>query len=151
MSTTSTPRQDRPLLAMVPAACPDTRFENKLRVWDHIKTLPVKSSYLGPAGFLETLFWPTFPEGTQTWQPDYVHKYIATEDIGHVAADFLADPERYAGRELMLAGDAVTAADVKRAWEEVVGIELKALEAADPFVQEMVSVCQFQVAVNEVS
>lgn len=100
----------------------------------------MKSSYLGPAGFLETLFWPTFPEGTQAWHPAYVHKYIATADIGHVAADFLADPERYAGRELMLAGDAVTAADVKNVWEETVGTELKPVEATQPFVQEMLDV-----------
>ncbi|RSH81331.1 uncharacterized protein EHS24_008774 [Apiotrichum porosum] len=81
-------------------------FDVKRDVWAHLQTLPLKSTFLGPAGFLETLFWPGFPAQTQSWPKDYVHKYIATDDIGRVAALCFANPEKYASKKLMLAGDA---------------------------------------------
>lgn len=111
-----------------------------MQVWEHIKRLPVQSAYVAPAGFLETLFWPNFPQGTQDWDKGYVHKYVATDDIGHVAADFLAQPEKYAGREIMLAGDAVTRDEFRKVWKEVIGSDLEAVAPTIPFVKEMVKV-----------
>lgn len=101
----------------------DTRasFDLKRDAWEYIKTLPIASTYVGPAGFMETLLWPGFASYTAAWDPSYVHKYVCTDDIGHVAADCLADPDRFAGREIMLAGDALTGAQVAEVVKEVTG------------------------------
>ncbi|KAL1412509.1 hypothetical protein Q8F55_000255 [Vanrija albida] len=106
-------------------------FDIKRDAWDYIKTLPIPATYLGPAGFMETLTWPGFAAYTQDWDAAYVHKYVCTDDIGHVAADCLADPERYAGREIMLAGDAVSRGDVKAAVEERTGRPLASAGGID--------------------
>lgn len=115
-------------------------FDVKRDVWAHLQTLPLKSTFLGPAGFLETLFWPGFPAQTQSWPKDYVHKYIATDDIGRVAALCFANPEKYASKKLMLAGDAVTGQQFRAIWEQEIGRLPAPEEDVNPFVVHMFGV-----------
>ncbi|KAF7338887.1 NmrA domain-containing protein [Mycena sanguinolenta] len=58
-------------------------------------------------------------------KPTTRQQLIACSDIGGVAALVLQDPDRYIGKDVDLAGDAVTPKDMEDGWKEVFGEEMR--------------------------
>ncbi|KAJ7670782.1 nucleoside-diphosphate-sugar epimerase family protein [Mycena polygramma] len=52
-------------------------------------------------------------------------QFVACSDIGGVAALVLANPERYIGRDVDIAGDVLTRDDLDAGWRDVFGVELR--------------------------
>ncbi|KAJ6577814.1 hypothetical protein B0H19DRAFT_1020313 [Mycena capillaripes] len=50
---------------------------------------------------------------------------VAAADVGAVAAHALQEPEKYLGRVVDVAGDAVTPHDLEDGWREVFGVEMR--------------------------
>ena len=84
---------------------------------------------LRPAAFLDNMnpgmFCALF---TAMWStalaPDRKLQFVGTRDIGLFAARALAQPERWAGRAVSLAGDEMTLAEAQATFRRVVGKEL---------------------------
>ena len=87
---------------------------------------------LKPGFFMENFLVPGFifsPDGRRLVsliKPDTVLKLIAVQDIGNAAAAAFADPERFNGEELELAGDELTMTEVAAVLSRASGTELTA-------------------------
>jgi uncharacterized protein YbjT (DUF2867 family) len=106
----------------VKAALQDRGRDAGFRYWTLLK----------PAFFMENFLVPGFifsPDGRRLAsliKPDTVLKLIAVQDIGNAAAAAFADPERFNGVELELAGDELTMAEVAAVLSRASGTELTA-------------------------
>lgn len=98
---------------------PDTgvgHFSAKWDVEEHIRGLPITSTVLRPAAFMEILLLPHFglAEGTLSFfmRPGRPMQFIAVEDIGRIVAKVFADPAAFAGAAFDIAGDSLTGAEL---------------------------------------
>ncbi|MGW9350569.1 NmrA/HSCARG family protein [Nocardiopsis flavescens] len=93
-------------------------LDTKMRVESHIRGLGIAATVLRPATFMELLVAPDtgLDRGRMSFLmgPDQSHQVIAVRDIGRVAAAVFGAPERYVGRTLEIAGDALTGEDMAR-------------------------------------
>jgi len=103
-------------------------FESKWQVEQHIAGLGIPATILRPVFFMEnfaTILPPQEQDGTLVFampmQPERPLQLIATADIGSFAAMAFAQPERWIGQSLDLAGDELTLPQIAAAWGEVVG------------------------------
>jgi uncharacterized protein YbjT (DUF2867 family) len=79
---------------------------------------------LRPVFFMENLVSPWFLQGDKlvtALRPATKLQMIASDDIGRFAAQALAEPERWSGTELDLAGDAATMPEAAEAVSRVLG------------------------------
>jgi len=87
-------------------------FDNKARIEDTIRALGFPSTViLRPVFFMENLVSPWFLNGDTIYaamKPDTTLQMIAADDIGRYAARAFIDAAALNGREIDLAGDAVT-------------------------------------------
>ncbi len=87
-------------------------FENKFRVEETVRGLAFPSHViLRPVFFMENLTSPWFLNGDTLYSalaPGTVLQMIAVADIGRYGARAFVDAARLAGREIDIAGDAVT-------------------------------------------
>ena len=87
-------------------------FDSKTQIEAHIRGLPLRSTIVRPAAFMELLLLPGMglDQGAFTFflRPDQQAQIIAAEDIGRIVARIFADPERFGGRTIEIAGDALT-------------------------------------------
>ena len=87
-------------------------FENKARIEDTVRSLGFPSTViLRPVFFMENLTSPWFLNGDTIYAamtPDTTLQMIAVDDIGRYAARAFTDAATLNGREIDLAGDAVT-------------------------------------------
>ena len=87
-------------------------FDSKTRVEAYIRSLPLRSTIVRPAAFMELLLLPGMglDQGVFTFflRPDQQGQIIAAEDIGRIVARIFTDPERFGGRTIEIAGDVVT-------------------------------------------
>lgn len=87
-------------------------LDTKSRVEAHVRGLDIASTIVRPATFMELLVTPGagLDRGRISFliRPDQVHQVIAVRDIGRIVAAVLDSPDRYAGRTVEIAGDAVT-------------------------------------------
>ena len=85
-----------------------------------------------PRTFLRTVFFMDnfvdpkvgklmFPVLAGALRPDQPLHMVATSDVGRVAADVFAAPERYLGETLNVAGDALTVAQMRAAYARATG------------------------------
>ena len=102
-----------------------TNLDCKLEIEAHIGGLPIASTIIRPATFMELLARPDFwsSDATLTFfvSPDHSAELIAADDIGRVAAAILDDRDRFAGRVINLAGDELTGAEIGAAIGMAVG------------------------------
>jgi uncharacterized protein YbjT (DUF2867 family) len=100
-------------------------FENKSRVENTIRALGFPSHVvMRPVFFMENLTSPWFLNGNTlcaAMDPKTVLQMIAVEDIGKYGARMFTDAARLKGREIDLAGDAVTMPDVAATLSTVLG------------------------------
>lgn len=87
-------------------------FDSKTEIEEHVRGLPIHSTIVRPAAFMEMLMLPGMglDQGRFSFfmRPDQVMQFIAADDIGKIVASIFADPERFAGRTIEIAGDEVT-------------------------------------------
>ena len=100
-------------------------FDSKTAVEEHIRSLPLRSTIVRPCSFMELLLLPGMglDQGVFTFflRPEQSAQVIAVRDIGTIVAGIFADPERFAGRTLEIAGDAVTGADLQASLSRAAG------------------------------
>lgn len=84
----------------------------KGRIEAHIHDLDITRTIIRPATFMELLVAPGMglDEGHLSFltRPDQAMQFIAVRDIGRIVAAVFGAPDRYAGRTVEIAGDALT-------------------------------------------
>ncbi|AUH45167.1 NmrA/HSCARG family protein [Streptomyces sp. CMB-StM0423] len=87
-------------------------LDTKSRIEAHVRNLNTASTIIRPATFMELLVTPDtgLDRGHLSFlmRPDHAMQFIAVRDIGRVVAEVFGAPDRYAGRTMEIAGDALT-------------------------------------------
>ncbi|MER5262409.1 NmrA/HSCARG family protein [Actinosynnema sp. NPDC002837] len=102
-------------------------FDSKQRIEEHLVTAGPRWTTLGPAAFIDDKFgeWTLrgLREGTfyLPMPSDRPLHLVAVRDIAAVAVLALEQPDRFAGRRLDLAGEALTPADMAEALTRATG------------------------------
>ncbi|MFG3442319.1 NmrA family NAD(P)-binding protein [Nonomuraea sp. NPDC047897] len=101
-------------------------FASKAAVERHIAGLRLPATILRPVFFMTNLLAYADPPGGERvialpFTPGQRMQLIAAEDIGHFAAEAFDDPRRWIGRQVEIAGDALTGAEIAAAYERVTG------------------------------
>lgn len=103
-------------------------FDSKARIEKHIRTLPVSSTIIRPAAFMEMLLMPGFGLGEGRFnffmQPEQSMQLLALEDLGHIVAAVFAEPERFSGTTFAVASDDVTGRDIETVFSEMAGRQI---------------------------
>ncbi|KAJ7445981.1 NAD(P)-binding protein [Mycena galericulata] len=111
-------------------------FESKRLAEEHLRathpTLP--TTILRPVAFMDPLVAGD-PKATTTrltkllfltqLKPTTRLQFVATSDIGGVAALALQHPDRYLGTDVDIAGDQLSAKDLEDGWREVLGEDMR--------------------------
>jgi uncharacterized protein YbjT (DUF2867 family) len=105
-------------------------FESKWIVEQYIPSLNIPHTILRPVYFMNNYNWtrPYILSGTLTGmglRPEKEIQSIAVEDIGVFAELAFADPKRYLGQTLELAGDALTETQTAETFTKVIGRPVK--------------------------
>ncbi|MFD5897731.1 NmrA/HSCARG family protein [Streptomyces sp. NPDC060366] len=87
-------------------------LDTKSRIEAHVRSLDIAGTIIRPATFMELLVTPEvgLDRGHLSFlmRPDQAMQFIAVRDIGRVAAAVFGSPDRYVGRTVEIAGDALT-------------------------------------------
>jgi uncharacterized protein YbjT (DUF2867 family) len=122
-------------------------FESKARIEAHVRTLPVNSTIIRPYTFMEMLVMPGF--GLDSGQFNFFMRtdqpvsLLAVRDIGKCVAAVFADPARFVGTTLDLAGDTLTGRDLATLFTEAAGRTITYARfpdevlAANPFLKKL--------------
>ena len=122
-------------------------FDSKAQIEAHIRTLPITSTIVRPATFMEMLVLPGFEleEGRFNFfaKPDQSMQLLAVEDIGNFVAAIFADRARFAGKTFEIASDTVTGRDMETLFTKAAGRPITysrfsdAVLAANPFLDRL--------------
>ena len=100
-------------------------FDSKARIEAHIRTLPITTTIVRPAAFMEMLTMPGFglDKGQFNFfmRPDQAMQFIAVEDIGRFVGAIFADPSRFVGETFEIASDQVTGERLEALFSEAAG------------------------------
>jgi len=100
-------------------------FDSKTEIEAHIRGLKLRSTIVRPAGFMELLMLPGMglDQGAFTFflRPDQAGQIIAVQDIGTIVASIFADPDRFGGQIIEIAGDTVTGEGLQDALSRAAG------------------------------
>lgn len=100
-------------------------FDTKAEIERHIHTLPIVSTIVRPATFMDLLVMPGFglDEGQFHFfmQPDGAMQVLAVEDIGKIVAAIYAQPERFKGKTFEIASDVVTGLQLQELFSAAAG------------------------------
>ncbi|PTW47344.1 uncharacterized protein YbjT (DUF2867 family) [Sphingomonas faeni] len=100
-------------------------FDSKMRIEQHIRTLPMRSTIIRPVAFIDMLVMPGF--GLDTGQfnffmhPDQSIQLLAVEDIGKFVEPIFADPRRFGDQTFEIASDTVTGKELEVLFSEAAG------------------------------
>ncbi|OCF56183.1 hypothetical protein L486_06124 [Kwoniella mangroviensis CBS 10435] len=119
-------------------------FEAKRKIENAVKAQSFQWTILGPIKYR--------PPGNSSPQPTY--KVIATSDIGKIAAEVFANPDRFEGKKINIVGDELTPDEIISIWKEVTGQTLQAEETPvfPPFIapaSKFFDDSQFEADVSE--
>nr|WP_221381521.1 NmrA/HSCARG family protein [Actinoplanes polyasparticus] len=91
-------------------------FDTKIRIEAHLRGLGLPATVVRPASFMDTLVLPGMglDQGQLSFlmRPGQSMQFIAVHDIGRIVAAIFADPDRYLGLTLEIAGDQLTGNDL---------------------------------------
>ncbi|MDQ1079772.1 NmrA/HSCARG family protein [Pseudoroseomonas cervicalis] len=100
-------------------------FDSKARIEAHLRSLPLVTSIIRPAAFMEMLMMPGFglDQGRFHFfmRPDQAMQLVAVADIGRIVAALFADPARFGGSVMEVASDAVTGRQLQALFTEAAG------------------------------
>jgi uncharacterized protein YbjT (DUF2867 family) len=104
---------------------PVPQFESKREIEDYIRDLDISYSIIRPASFMSNLEAdrPSVESGVYraSYPPEKARLHIAPQDIGRFAAEAFDDPASWNGREIDIAGDRISYADMAAAMSRVLG------------------------------
>lgn len=110
-------------------------FDSKAAIERHVRTLPITTTVVRPAAFMEMLLMPGFGLEQDRFtffnRPDQAMQFIAVEDIGKIVADVFADPLRFGGRTFEIAGDTLTGSELGAALSDAAGRPIAYARFAD--------------------
>ncbi|MFM9269672.1 NmrA/HSCARG family protein [Halomonas elongata] len=100
-------------------------FDSKTEIEAHVRGLPIRSTIVRSAAFMEMLMLPGMglDQGTFSFfmRPDQAMQLIAAGDIGKIVTSIFADPKRLADQTIEIAGDEVTGSGMQEALSRAVG------------------------------
>ncbi|GAB2835380.1 NmrA/HSCARG family protein [Lentzea nigeriaca] len=108
-------------------------FDSKWEVERHIEDIGVPTTVLRPTTFMDGLYSPGMTQLTHLLHPEARYHLIAVDDIGAVAARVFADPGRFIGSSLSLAGDALTPVEIAG----LIGVPYQQFEVDDPELRKV--------------
>lgn len=106
-------------------------FESKRRIELRIEELKLPATILRPVFFMENFNMPDFRDSITAGvlrmpqRRDRRLQMIAVTDVGAFAAIAFADPDRYLGQALEIAGDEITMPQAAEAFGEVLGSRVR--------------------------
>lgn len=118
----------------------------KIQIEDHLRASSIRFSVLRPSFFVENFMPDGFAatSGKRVGYPGFVannkhlQQYIYIDDLGMIAAAVFADPDRWAGKTLELAGDSLTPTEIVEVFSKVSGREMTANEMpSDAFGKDL--------------
>lgn len=103
-------------------------FDSKARIEKHVRALPISTTIIRPAAFMEMLLMPGFglDEGRFNFfmQPEQSMQLLALEDLGLIVAAVFAEPEHFSGTTFAVASDDVTGRDIETVFSEMAGRQI---------------------------
>jgi uncharacterized protein YbjT (DUF2867 family) len=103
-------------------------WETKVQVAAHIRTLQLPVTILRPMAFMEIMTEPKFFPPAAVWhvmpklmRPARQMGWLAVEDLAAITVRAFGDPDRFVGRDVMLAGDVQSIDQCRAIWREVTG------------------------------
>jgi uncharacterized protein YbjT (DUF2867 family) len=122
-------------------------LDSKAHIEEHIRTLPITSTIVRPATFMELLTMTGFGLNEDRFnffmRPEQSMQLIAVADIGKLVAAVFADPVRFGGKTFDIASDAVTGHDLEALFTEAAGHSIsyrrfsEEVLAANPFLGKL--------------
>ena len=102
-------------------------WDTKVEVAGHLRALGLPLTVLRPECFMEIMTDKEFYPQVTAWHimprltgPTTI-PWLAVDDLGAIAARVFADPARYLGADIPLAGDVKTVEECRAIWREVHG------------------------------
>ena len=103
-------------------------WETKLQVEDHIKELGLPATIVRPMALMELMTHKKFFPAVGAWHvmPILMGRsrkvgWLCADDLGAIVARAFADPGRFIGQDLLLAGDVQSLAQCRAIFREVTG------------------------------
>jgi uncharacterized protein YbjT (DUF2867 family) len=103
-------------------------WETKLLIEEHIKALSLPLTILRPMAFMELMTDKKFFPAVGTWHvmPRLMGAsrplpWICVDDLGAIAAQAFAAPQRFVGKDLTLASDVQSLSECRALYREVMG------------------------------
>jgi uncharacterized protein YbjT (DUF2867 family) len=105
-------------------------FDSKYEIEERIRDLGLPATIIRPVFFMQNFEGQRedITDGTLALPlaEDVSVQIINVDDIGGLAAEALADPERYKGQAIELAGDEGTLEEMAQVFTEVTGVDIEA-------------------------
>jgi uncharacterized protein YbjT (DUF2867 family) len=117
-------------------------FESKWEIEEHVRQIGLPYTILRPTFFMQNWEWSRemILGGTlaQPFDPDRPFQQVAVEDVGAFAAIAFENPDRWIGREVDLAGDEQSMAEIAETFGRVIGREVGYYQVPwDQFEEQM--------------
>ena len=118
-------------------------FDSKYKVEQHLRESGVPFTIIAPAFFYDNMMAPFILPGiqngayAQAMPPDVKLQMISAKNIGEFAALALQETERFAGKRIDIAGDALTGPQIGTAIGKASGRDIGYFEAPIEKVREM--------------
>jgi uncharacterized protein YbjT (DUF2867 family) len=100
-------------------------FDSKTKIEAHIRQLPLQSTIVRPAAFMELMLLPGMglDKGVYNFflHPQQAGQAIAVHDIGSIVSKIFADPSRFVGRTIEIAGDRLTGQTIQESLSRAAG------------------------------
>jgi uncharacterized protein YbjT (DUF2867 family) len=103
-------------------------WETKLKVAAYIRTLDLPVTVFHPTAFMDLMTEPKFYPPASVWHlmpklmgPTRPVGWLAVDDLAVIVANAFGDPDRFVGREVVLASDVRSIDDCRVIWREVTG------------------------------
>ncbi len=103
-------------------------WDTKVAVTEHMRSLDLPLTVLRPEAFMELMTDKAYYPQVAVWHVmpklmggGRVVPWLAVEDVGVIAAHVFAQPERYIGADIPLAGDLRSIDECRAIWTEVTG------------------------------
>ena len=116
-------------------------FETKWEIENHIRKLGLPATVIRPAGFMENYFIPQLEKQLlkgRLFNPVRAGRRlqtIASDDIGKFISLAFAQPDRFIGRELEIAGSELNSPETANVFSRVLGRRVKAHHLPLPVVR----------------
>lgn len=106
------------------------QWDSKIEIANAMKSMGLPLTILRPMAFMELMTDATYYPAASTWYTmpklagwDTRIPWLSVQDLGAIAAQAFAQPEKYIGKDVPLASDVQSLAEARRLYKEVRGRE----------------------------